>query len=179
MSLITTIEPHQAEGSVARIYNEVQEMFGYVPNGLKLDSINPQQMEHHWSGILATLNHPTLSQTFFTCVRYLVSEAQRCEYCVGINAGLLINMHGVPAETVSGMAADPSLAPLDEKEKALLLFVLRMMADSNASSAEDLEALKDAGCNEREIYDAVSSAAQMVAGDIVLNVFKVQPDAAN
>ncbi len=176
MSLISTIEPQQAEGSVARIYNEVQEMFGYVPNGLKLDSINPQQMEQHWSGILATLNHPTLSQTFFTCVRYLVSEAQRCEYCIGINAGMLINMHGVDPEVVSGMAADPTLAPLDEKEKALLQFVLRMTEDSTTSSPEDIEALKEAGCSEREIYDGVSSAAQMVAGDIVLNVFKVQPD---
>jgi hypothetical protein len=36
---------------------------------------------------------------------------------------------------------------------------------------------KAVGCSEREIYDAVTIAAQIVAGDIVLNVFKVQPDA--
>jgi alkylhydroperoxidase family enzyme len=176
MSLITTVDPQQAEGSVARIYNEVQEMFGYVPNGLKLDSVDPERMEHHWGGILATLNHPTLSQTFFTCARYLISEAERCEYCIGINAGMLINMHGVAPEVVSGMVEDPTLAPLDEKEKALLLFLLRMTEDSNSSSPKDMEALKGVGCSEREIYDAVSSAAQMAAGDMVLNVFKVQPD---
>jgi hypothetical protein len=176
MSLITTTDPRQAEGSVARIYNEVQEMFGYVPNGLKLDSVNPERMEHHWSGILATLHHPTLSQTFFTCLRYLVAEAGRCEYCIGINAGMLINMHGVALEVVNGMVEDPALAPLGDKEKALLLFLLRMIKDSNSSSREDMEALKKLGCSEREIYDAVSSAAQMLAGDMVLNIFKVQPD---
>ena len=176
MSLIHTVDPQQAEGTVANIYNEVQAMFGFVPNGMKLDSVNPERMEQHWRAIGTTLNHPTLSQTFFTCVRYLVSEVQRCEYCIGINAGMLINMHGVDPETVGRMAADPTLAPLDEKEKALLLFALRMTEDSNSSGPEDIEALKGAGCSEREIYDAVSSAAQMVAGDIVLNTFKVQPD---
>jgi uncharacterized peroxidase-related enzyme len=176
MSLITTIDAGQAEGSVARIYNEVREMFGYVPNGLKLDSVDPERMEIHWNGILATLNHPTLSQTFFTCLRYLIAEAGRCQYCIGINAGMLINMHGVAPEVVNGMAEDPTLAPLDEKEQALLLFALRMVKDSNASSREDMEALKAAGCSEREIFDAINNAAQMVAGDMVLNVFKVQPD---
>lgn len=176
MSLIHTVDPQQAEGTVARIYKEVREMFGFVPNGLKLDSVNPERMEQHWSAIGATLRHPSLSQTFFTCVRYLVSEVQRCEYCIGVNAGMLINMHGVDAETVGRMAGDPTLAPLDEKEKALLLFALRMTRDSNSSRPEDIAALKSAGCSEREIYDAVSSAAQMVAGDIVLNTFKVQPD---
>jgi hypothetical protein len=178
MSLITTTDPQQAEGSVARIYNEVREMFGYVPNGLKLDSIDPQRMEQHWSGILATLNHPTLSQLFFTCLRYLIAEAGRCEYCIGINAGMLINMHGIPLEVVNGMVAEPARAPLDEKETALLLFALHMVKDSNASSREDMEALKGVGCSEKEIYDAINNAAQMVAGDMVLNVFKVQPDSA-
>jgi uncharacterized peroxidase-related enzyme len=176
MSLISTIDAGQAEGSVARIYNEVQEMFGYVPNGLKLDSIDPERMQQHWSGILATLNHPTLSQVFFTCLRYLIAEAGRCEYCIGINAGMLINMHGVPQEVVNRMVTEPASAPLDEKETALLLFALRMVKDSNSSSWEDMEALKRVGCSEREIYDVVSNAAQMVAGDMVLNVFKVQPD---
>jgi hypothetical protein len=176
MSLITTIDAGQAEGSVARIYNEVREMFGYVPNGLKLDSIDPERMQQHWSGILATLNHPTLSQVFFTCLRYLIAEAGRCQYCIGINAGMLINMHAVPQEVVNRMVTEPASAPLDEKETALLLFALRMVKDSNSSSWEDMEALKRVGCSEREIYDAVSNAAQMVAGDMVLNVFKVQPD---
>jgi alkylhydroperoxidase family enzyme len=176
MSLITTTDPQQAEGGVARIYNEVQEMFGYVPNGLQLDSVDPERMALHWNGILATLNHPTLSQTFFTCLRYLIAEAGRCEYCIGINAGMLINMHGIPLEVVNGMLEDPTLAPLDEKEKALLLFALRMVKDSNSSSSEDIAALKGVGCSEREIYDTVSNASQMVAGDMVLNVFKVQPD---
>lgn len=176
MSLIRTVDPQQAEGTVASIYNEVREMFGFVPNGLKLDSVNPERMEQHWRAIGTTLRHPSLSQTFFTCVRYLVSEAQRCEYCIGLNAGMLINMHGADPDTVKRMAADPTLAPLDEKEKALLLFALRMTRDSNSSSPEDIEALKNAGCSEREIYDAVSNAAHMVAGDIVLNAFKVQAD---
>ncbi len=176
MSLITTIDPQQAEGSVASIYNEVEEMFGYVPNAIRLNSINPERMQYHWRSILSTLNHPTLSQIFFTCIRYLVSEAEQCDYCIGLNAGMLINMHGVAPEVVSGMVEDPTLAPLEEKEKALLLFLLRMVKDSNSSSREEIEALKGTGCSEREIYDAVTSAAQMMAGDMVLNVFKVQPD---
>lgn len=176
MPLINTIEPENAEGTVAEVYAEISGMFGFVPNAIKLDSINPEQMSRHWNGIKQSIQHPSLSQKLFTLIRLLISEVHRCEYCIGLNAGMLIQMHGMTQEQISEVVKDPAAAPLEEKEKALLLFVMSATEDSNGVTADMLEELKAKGCSEREIYDALSHGAQQIAGDIILNAFKVEAD---
>ena len=176
MPLINTIEPKNATGTVAEIYNEINAMFGSVPNAIKLDSINPEHMARHWNGIKESLQHPTLSQKLFTLIRHLISEAQHCEYCIGFNAGMLIQMHGMNQEQIAECVRDPMLAPLDEKEKALLQFVVKTVNDSNGTTAAEIEELKAKDCSEREIFDALAHGAQNVAGDIMLNAFKVEAD---
>ncbi len=176
MPLINTIEPENARDTVAEIYAEINGIFGFIPNAIKLDSINPAHMARHWNGIKESVQHPSLSQKLFTLIRLLISEAQRCEYCIGLNAGMLIQMHGMSQEQVAEVVRDPTQAPLDDKEKALLLFVVETINDSNGTTAATIEALKSKGCSEREIFDALAHGAQNVAGDIILNAFKVEPD---
>ncbi|MEN8180435.1 MAG: carboxymuconolactone decarboxylase family protein [Pseudomonadota bacterium] len=176
MPLINTIEPENAQGAVAEIYQEINEMFGFVPNAIKLDSINPEHMSRHWNAIKESVQHPSLSQKLFTIIRLMISEAQHCEYCIGLNAGMLIQMHGVSQEQIAEIGRDPAQAPLDEKEKALLLFVVKTVNDSNGTTAAEIEDLKAKGCSEREIFDTLAHGAQQAAGDIMLNAFKVEAD---
>jgi uncharacterized peroxidase-related enzyme len=176
MSLITTIQPHQAEGKAAEIYNEIQGMFGFVPNAIRLDSINPSHMARHWEGIKDSLGHETLSAKLFTLIRLLVSEATHCEYCVGLNAGILMQMHGMDQAAIARVKQSPAQAPLDDKEKALLVFVMKGIEDSNSITAADIAGLRQLGCSEREIFDAMAHGAWQVAGDIMLNAFKVEHD---
>jgi uncharacterized peroxidase-related enzyme len=176
MPLITTIAPEQAEGTVAAVYAEIQQLFGFVPNAIRLDSINPEHMSRHWNQIKESIQHSSLSQKLFTLIRYRVSEIERCEYCIGLNGGMLIQMHGMTQEQLAAVSADPATAPLADKEKALLQFVVRAVKDSNGISAEDMQGLREAGCTEREIFDSLTHGAQQMAGDIVLNTFKVEAD---
>ena len=57
------------------------------------------------------------------------------------------------------MLADYRTAPIDDKEKALLAFVEKMNAQSNAIRQSDHEALKTAGWSEEAIYDAITVCA--------------------
>jgi uncharacterized peroxidase-related enzyme len=176
MSLITTTQPQEAEGKIADIYQDIESKFGFIPNAIQLDSINPNHMARHWEGIQESLNHATLSTKLFTLIRLLVSEATDCEYCVGLNAGILMQMHGMSAEDIARVQQSPDQAPLDEKERALLQFVVKGTGDSNSITAEDIEGLKQLDCSEREIFDALAHGAWQVAGDIMLNAFKVERD---
>jgi len=176
MSLITTIQPHQAEGKTAEIYNEIERMFGFVPNAIRLDSINPDHMARHWEGIRDSMGHETLSSKLFTLIRLLVSEATHCDYCIGMNAGILMQMHGMDQAAIEQVKQSPEQAPLDAKEKALLVFVMKGIEDSNSITAADIAALRQQGCSEREIFDAMAHGAGQVAGDIMLNAFKVERD---
>ena len=95
--------------SYYEIYNEIQGMFGFVPNAIRLDSINPSHMARHWEGIKDSLGHETLSAKLFTLIRLLVSEATHCEYCVGLNAGILMQMHGMDQAAIARVITSYSI----------------------------------------------------------------------
>lgn len=176
MALITTTHPQQAEGKIAEVYQDIENKFGFIPNAIQLDSINPNHMARHWEGIQEAIAHETLSAKLFALIRLLVSEATHCDYCIGLNAGMLMQMHGMSAEDIAKVKQSTQQAPLDEKELALLQFVMQGIGDSNSITAQDIEALKQKGCSEREIFDALAHGAGQVAGDIMLNAFKVEAD---
>ncbi len=176
MSLLKTIEPAQAEGKLAELYQQVKATIGFIPNAFKMSSINPTLLEGRWQTLSYYFQHPTLSGKLFASIRLLVSITKQCKYCVEVNSGLLLNMFGVTPDQLIAMRENPQKVPLEEKEKHLLLFVLKAVADSNSTSEADIQVLRSHGCTDLEIYDALSHGAQQVAGDIMINALKVERD---
>ena len=128
-----------------------------------------------WDYIGTIVQHESLSPALFTIIRLLVSEQQKCEYCVGLNAGFLMQ-EGMTEEQIDAIKADPQQAPLNDKEKALLLLVMKAAKDSNSLTAEDMDKVRAQGASDREIYDAIGHAANQMWGDMMLNAFKVERD---
>ena len=176
MSILNTIAPEQAQGPVADLYSTFEKQIGFIPNAFKLSSVSPQMLQQHWEYIGYYMQHPSLSKVLTTLIRLLVSEKVDCEYCVNLNTALLVNEAGIAAEDVAAIRRDPTKAPLDEREKALLMFVLDAVANSHAVSQSDLQKLRDLGCSEQEIHDALNHGARQVGLDIMLNAFKVEND---
>lgn len=176
MSLLNTIPPESATGEVADIYAQVQSAWGRIPTPLQLRSVSPFLLAHTWSYYSHITQHPTLSMPLTTCIRMLVSQAGNCGYCIDMNSGMLINMAGWTPEQVAATRADFNSSPLSDKEKALLGLVLKVTRDPNGVNAADLQAARDAGWTEGEIFDAVNHGANMVAGDILINAFEVERD---
>ncbi|MCW8964414.1 MAG: hypothetical protein OQL16_11515 [Gammaproteobacteria bacterium] len=174
MGLLTEVEAAEATGKTAEIYQQAEQMMGYVPNALKMHSVNPPMLEHMWEYMGTVMNHPTLSGELFTCIRMLVSIRYQCEYCIHMNESMLINMSGYTLEQVAAIKQAPETAPLLDKEKALLAYVVTAVEDSNAVGETEIETLRAHGCSDVEIYDALKHGANQVAGDILLNAFKVE-----
>jgi uncharacterized peroxidase-related enzyme len=173
MSLLHAVEENSATGVVKEVYDEVRMMFGSVPEGLKLWSLNPETLQHHWEEIKKSLAKDVETQKFDTILRYLVSEIEGCEFCVGFNGGLLLNMFGMTQDGLATMVEEPQTAPLSEKQKGLLLFALKVVKESKKVSAEDIEQLKELGITENEIFDVAHSATNLLVSDMLLNAFKV------
>jgi alkylhydroperoxidase family enzyme len=74
------------------------------------------------------------------------------------------------------MQDDPSQAPLDEKQKALLLFVLKACDNPHSAPGDDLERLRVLGWEDRDILEAVVHGARMVGTNIIFDTFKVDMD---
>ncbi|CAK0751819.1 conserved hypothetical protein [Gammaproteobacteria bacterium] len=176
MAIIQTISPETATGEIAAIYDQMKKMMGFVPSAMQMRSSSPFMLEMQMRGLGYYMQHPTLSMSLLACVRMLVSQKNDCAYCIDLNAGLLINMMGWTIEQVAATRADPSSANLPEKDKAMLLFVLKGVGNSLSIEESDLDALRALGWSDSDILDGLGHGAQMVAGDILINTFKVEKD---
>lgn len=175
MAILKLVEKEEATGKVAEIYERMTAAMGFVPNAFKLYSPSEYLLETVSGNMGYYMRHKTLGGKLLAFIRLLVSEQEKCVYCVTVNSRILLQ-YGVLPDALAGIKADPSTAPLEEKEKALLLFVLKMVKDSNSIVAEDLEKLRALGWSDGEILDGAYHGANQVASDMILNAFKITPD---
>jgi alkylhydroperoxidase family enzyme len=175
MALIRTTPPEKAEGKLAELYAEVEQMFGRVPNNARMLGVSPDLLENQLQLMEHYMGHPRLSTPFLAMVRMLVSKACRSPYCQNLNSGLLMKA-GLTREQIEAMQADPTKAPLDEKQKALLLFVLKACENPHSVAAEEMGQLRSLGWSEADVVDAVAHGARMVGTNIIFNTFKIDQD---
>lgn len=176
MSIVATVAPEQATGRVADIYAQMQQFLGRVPNAMRLFSASPAVLENQWQNTSYYFQHPTLTLPLLATIRMLVSLANDCDYCIGFNEGLLIERAGFTPDQIAATKRDPAAAPLGDKDKAMLLFVLKATHTPKAVTLADIEALRASGWSDTDIFEAVNLGARNVAVDILFNTFKIEND---
>lgn len=176
MPLISTVLPQQATGEVAQTYQQIQQLFGRLPNALQLFSCSPNLLKQTWQEVSYYGQHSSLNLALLATLRMLISTVNKCDYCIDFNKSLLINMLNWTPEQVQATQADPDQAPLTDKEKALLKLVLIAVNTPHAVTAEDIQALRALGWQEQDILEAVAHGARHVAIDIIFNTFKIEQD---
>jgi len=176
MSLLSTLTVDNATGEVKEIFDEIQGAFGMVPNGIQLWSASPKALRGQWDNIQNRLTKDQEDQKLHTIIRYLVSGESECTYCAGFNGGMLMNYYGLTQDELLAISAKPSSAPLDEKNKALLIFAMKAIKDADSVTAEDISLLKKIGITETEMFDIVQAASHMLVVNTLFKTFKVQQD---
>ncbi|HTY23002.1 MAG TPA: hypothetical protein VMC85_07720 [Desulfomonilaceae bacterium] len=175
MALIQTTPPEKAEGKLAELYAEMEQTFGMVPNNARMLGVSPAILDNQIQLIGYYMGHPTLSTSLQAMIRLLVSKACQSPYCQNLNTGLL-KKAGFTEEQITDMQTDPGQAPLDEKQKALLLFVLKACDNPHSVTGEDLDGLRALGWRDRDIFDGVALGARMVGTNIIFDTFKIEID---
>jgi alkylhydroperoxidase family enzyme len=175
MALIQTVPAEKAERKLAELYAEVEQMFGRVPNNARLLGVSPALLENQLQLMEHYMGHLALSTPLLAMIRMLVSKACLTPYCQTLNSGLLLKA-GFTKDQITAIQADPAQAPLNEKEKALLLFVLKSCDDPHSVTDEDVGQLRSFEWSEPDILDAVAHGARMVGTNIMLNAFKIDEE---
>jgi alkylhydroperoxidase family enzyme len=176
MPLIHTDTPETAEGQVKEIYDQAIKAFGSVPNALQIYSSSPALLARQWQQIGYYLQHPTLGFHLLAIMRMLISEDTHCEYCVGFNEAMLLNMGGLSMEQIAATKKNPQDAPLSDKDKAMLIFVLKATRDATSVNQGDIAALRTLGWTDGDILDGLGHGAYMLAGDTILSALKIERD---
>lgn len=172
MSLIRLVEKEEATGRVAEIYEIMIKNMGYIPNAFKVFSSSEHVLEKQFDNLGYFMRHKTLGGKLLAFIRLLVSESEKCKYCVGMNSGILLQ-YGVLPEMLSEIKLNPAKVPLEKNELAMLLFVLKVVKDSNSIQQEDIDILKNLGWTDKDIMDATYHGTTQVGVDKIFNAFKI------
>jgi len=172
MALIQTVEPEKADGQAKKIYDIMQQTAGTIPAPLQLASASPWLLNMIWQSIQYYSQHPKLGFGLLSAIRYLV--AQHCEYafCTGFNKKFL-KMQGMSEEDIEKIQEDPLQAPLDDKDRGMLAFVMKAIKTPDAIANEDMAQLHDLGWQDSEILEALSHGTNMISSSILMKTFKM------
>ena len=86
--------------------------------------------------------------------------------------------NGMELDDLRSAQEDPSTAPLPQKEKILLMLVLKIVLNSDEVEAADLEIAYANGWEDRDIYEAANYTVRNYAVDLLLKALKVDGQGA-
>ena len=172
MTLIQTINPENAEGKAKEIYDTLQKTIGVIPAPLQLASASPWMLDMVWQSIQYYSQHPNLGFGLLSSIRYLVARHYNYAFCTGFNKNFLM-MQGMSEEDVEKIVEDPLQAPLEDKDRAMLAFVMKAIKTPDAVMKEDVDRLHDLGWTDNDILDALAHGTNMVGSSILMKAFKM------
>jgi uncharacterized peroxidase-related enzyme len=172
MSYIEMVPESEATGELAELYRRYGNGDGTVDNVLKVHSLNPASLEAHCALYTQAMHRPSpVSRAEREMVGVAVSRANGCGYCLEHHASGLARLLPEDRKAVAERLKAGDDRDLNERERAMVKYALRLTRDPASVSEGDIEALRQAGLSDREILDVCQAAAYFAyANRIVLGL---------
>jgi uncharacterized peroxidase-related enzyme len=164
--------PHTA--AVEAAYENDLAQDGFVFNNTRLWSYRPDVTDA-FVQLRSLLSKPSsLSERELAVLVTATASARADSYCALAWGNRLAGLAGdVAAAAVITGAAEPSLS---QREVALAEWARAVVTDPNATTAADVERLRDNGLTDREIFEATTFIAFRLAFSTVDNALGAEPD---
>ena len=172
MALINTVSPEKAADIIKEGYDFFMERAGAIPRPLEMLSVSPGLFALQLKRIEYFAKHPSLSFALLAHIRYLVARNLDYGFCMDFNRHILKKL-GLGDEDIRRVEADPSQSLLEEKENAMLAFVVRAVKDPGAGFAEEIQRLKEIGWEERDMVDALAQGVSMIDHAVMMEIFQM------
>lgn len=173
MALIKTVAMEEAEGKVKEVYDQLMKTARVVPRPMQMMSASPDLLAIQIQSLGHYFRHPTLGFALLAHIRLLVAHHFKYPYCVEFNSSLLQMLTDITDEQLDAVKADPSAAPLEDRDKAMLLFVMKGVISPDTVEKSDVEGLKEMGWTEKDIFEATHHGADMIRHGTLFKAFKM------
>ena len=178
MTLIQTVNPENAEGQAKEIFDMMKKTIGVVPAPLQLASASPWMMDMVWQSVQYYSQHPNLGFGLLSTIRYLVARQYDFAFCTDFNKNFLM-MQGMSEEDIEKIEEDPLQAPLEDKERDMLAFVMKAIKTPDEVGKDDMDHLHELGWTDNDILDALAHGTNMIGSSILLKTFKMDQTCYN
>jgi len=170
--LLNPTIPAGQEERVGALLDAVQEFVGFVPDGLRLFTLSPSLLETFIANLTYFNSESAVGPQLAAMIRYLVSYRADCNFCIDLNEGFLVEM-GADLDAVRAARHDLDAAPVAPHELPLLRLAVAAVDDPRQVGADHLQAARQAGWSDRDIFDTVAMATSNRAFNLILHTFKV------
>jgi len=172
MAFIQMVQPKDAEGVIKEGYDMFEKHVGIIPKPMEMLSASPVLFELGLKRIQYFSAHPTLSFPLLAHIRYLAAHSLDFGFCMDFNKALL-EKQGVGEDDFQRMEKDPSKSLLEEKDSAMLAFVIHAMRSPGSVTEKDIESLKALGWEEQDMVDALAQGVSMIDHSIMMQTFRI------
>jgi len=169
MFQIATVPPDQATGPVAEMYAAFPLGMG-VPDMARLLSASPGLMERFFGLLGYFRTHPALSAPLLAAIRYTVAAKTGHAACADWNRRTLERMGAGPAD-LDNLRAGAQETILEDRETAVLRFVLQAVDNPGAATDAGLAPLRAAGYTDADLLDALAHAGTMLTYTLLFKTF--------
>ena len=164
----------EATGALKDMYEQAMTPHGTVDNVMKVHSLRPHTMHGHVTLYKSVLHHPdiTLPLWFLEVIASYTSIKNKCEYSLAhhfMNARKLLNDDRRADDIHAALQEGRPETVFAGKELALLRYAAKLTMSVATMAEEDIETLRDAGCDDGEILEVNQVIAYFNYSNRLLN----------
>jgi alkylhydroperoxidase family enzyme len=172
MTFVATTPPQAADAAVAAMYRRRQAAWGYVPNYAKVFCHRPEVLAR-WGQLLAEIKRP-MDKRRFELVTFAAAHELRHSACA-LAHGKALREFFTDGQIVA-IAEGRLDGLLEPVEQQVLGFARRVARDASGVTAGEVQALREHGVTDAEIFDIAAAAAGRAFFTKLLDALGVQAD---
>jgi uncharacterized peroxidase-related enzyme len=158
----------------------VQQKAGFVPNVFLALAHRPEEwrafVAYHDALMEKDLRPGiTLTKAEREMIVVATSGANQCQYCV-VAHGAILRVRAKNPLIADQVAVNHRKADLDERQRAMLDFAMRVALESHAVEQADLDALRARGFTPDDVWDIAAIAAFFAMSNRLANVTAMRPN---
>lgn len=150
MSRVNTVSPDKANAEVKKIYKQLENKLGRVPNIFQ-NMGNSAAVLKGYLGLDEALSKTSLDPKIKEQIALTVGQANHCQYCLSAHTAIAKHA-GLPDQDIiqarHGQAKDP-------KTQAILKFTITVVNNKGKVTNQDVASLKAAGVTDTELVEII------------------------
>ena len=160
-----------------KYFDVCMEKLGLVPNVLKAYAFDIDKL----NAFTAIYNDLMLAESGLSklereMIAVVVSSLNRCWYCQVAHGAAVRQLSGDPV-LGEALVMNWRVAPLSEKQRAMLEFAEKLTLSSAKIANEDRQGLRDAGFSDRDIWDIASVTGFFNMTNRIASATAMEPNA--
>jgi uncharacterized peroxidase-related enzyme len=166
MNRLNSIQPENATGQTAELFDSITRAIGKVPNAYKTIGIAPeilgQVLRHD-----ATLAKSSLSRQEREAINLTVSEISGCDYCLAAHT-LMSKIAGYSLEQIQALR----FGHYNDNTRidSLIKFVKTLITTHGTLDENTVKNIFDAGFNDRQVVEIISTISAILFTNMINRV---------